>query len=251
MCTVIFNGFVAGISLACTVFPVGVVYANCEPFAMLPSILGYPSAANTVLGKVTRYLLCLHIVHSGVASFRSLFLTAIVGVVYRIEMLRALSSLPATEENIAIYRENAIIAKITYNFELISTRAGLTVLFVGIMLGVNIIIVAYEHGQFLLVALTATFTLVIFIILQLFFLFGCKLYTFSGRTLFSWKMEVNAGKHRQTRSWLKRVMKSLKVISMPAGDAGIIDVDIKVNYSENLLGYLADSIVTKNTLLNA
>lgn len=69
--------------------------------------------------------------------------------------------------------------------------------------------------------------------------------------MFLWRTEVDGIKERKRRRELQRVVRSLQIISLPAGDAGIIDVDIKVNYTENLLGCLTDSIVTKNTLLNS
>lgn len=52
-----------------------------------------------------------------------------------------------------------------------------------------------------------------------------------------------------SKAYMRRVVKSLQVISIPAGNVGIIDIDMKINYWQHLLENVVNSVVMVNELM--
>ncbi len=61
-----------------------------------------------------------------------------------------------------------------------------------------------------------------------------------------WKFELYIF---NSKAYVRRIIKSLQVISIPAGNVGIIDVEIKFNYLQNLLDNIVNSVVMINDLM--
>lgn len=238
-------GFVIGPTASGFIIPSGAVLVNMDPFFLLQKVLHIP-IISALLSKTFRLFLCIYILQVGIISFRAALLTAVVSAMYRIEVLRVLTQLPLRKHNLKIYRENAIVTKIVYDFEFSSTRFGLMAMYFGIILSVNVIITGLDKQQLALVVITATFLIIQVFILQLFFKIGCSYFMFSSRILRNWNIDIS--NLCSSRRELRRIISSLRIISMPAGEAGIIDRDIKMNYMENLLGNLVDLIITRNSL---
>lgn len=81
------------------------------------------------------------------------------------------------------------------------------------------------------------------IFVQLLFHFGCFFNNYSTDLLASWKNYTsfcNRGEYNS--AYLKSILKSLQPMSLPAGFFGIIDTEVKVNYMNNLLLNLVNTV---------
>lgn len=239
-------GSVIGPTVSGITMPTGIVQLDMDPFFLLHKALPNPLPA-ALLYKPSRLFICIYVVQVGVISFRAALLTAAISAMYRIEVLRVLAKLPLRHKNVKIYKESAIIARIVYDFEFSSARFGLLAMYFGIVLTVNVILTGQDKQQFTLVLITATFLIIQVTILQLFFKIGCSYHMHSIQILRNWNIDVY-GLHSWNRKEVRRILRSILIISMPAGEAGIIDKDIKTNYMEKLLGNLIDLVITRNSL---
>ncbi len=57
------------------------------------------------------------------------------------------------------------------------------------------------------------------------------------------------GATKKNNYLVSKTLKSLQIIVMPAGEAGIIDVEIKVNYFYSLLINTVNSVLTVRSIL--
>lgn len=229
------------------IFGIGSAFANLDPFLVLPKVFGADTATGFV-GKLCRFFLCVQLMEVAIISYRALFLTAIVSSFHRIEILKVLSDRVPIKQHIAMYRESAVISRIMHDFEFTTAKWSLVALFFAILLGVNITIIGIERGQTTLVVITLTFTLAAIFILHIIFVIGCSFHNISDNVLFQWSMTKHNVYSRRETDALKRTLRSLQIISYPAGGMGIIDKDMKISYWESLLGNLVDTIMARDSL---
>lgn len=215
---------------------------------MLPKYFGEDFATGP-LATILRYVICIQLCEVGVIGIRVIFMTSAITSWYQIEILKVLSNVLPSKKYLTLYRENAVVSKLIFDYNRTVTTFGLSALFFGLIIGVNLILYAAQRQEYALVIISLVFTTAAYIMLHTFFLFGCNIYTVSGRILFRWKTMQNIFYTKTEFRETRMVLRSMKVICMPAGDAGIIDRDIKMNYMEKLLESLVDTIITRNTLM--
>lgn len=244
LCSVLSAGFLNTILVFGIILPTGAAYSNMDPFYLQE--LGNESL---ILPPLIRSIIFVYLIKVGLVDFRAMWFTAALNATYRIELLWILKGRLPTNANIALYRENLIANRIMAAFDLGSTRISLSALFFGILLGVSVTIVAVERNEPLLCLISVFFIISNVVILQMVFSIGCSFFTHSGDMLRRWRRQIYEVYGRRDIKEMKRVITSLRITSMTAGGVGIIDRDIKVNYSENLLGNLVDLLVTRNSLI--
>lgn len=93
--------------------------------------------------------------------------------------------------------------------------------------------------------LTAT----IMAILHSIFKLGCGYFSSSKRVLFQWKVKVPKFYVGRRAKEMTQVVRSLRLISFPAGGAGIVDEEIEINYLGKLQSSLVDSSIARGKLL--
>lgn len=247
MCTYLANACNASMLVSCTIVPAGIVSVKMDPFIMLLKDLGVRQAGG-MASQLLRSLFAIHIFQVGTLSFRLLYLTSFMIAVHRIELLWALANNNLSKRLMDLYTETAIVERHMNGFELKATSAALSILFVGIVFCVNVIISAVERNNFVLVLAIPVVLLVFVVVLHLFFTIGCLFFDLSGLALHRWKKQVNSLRTKREVKFVSKLLNSLRVVSVPAGNVGIIDRDIKGNYWDKLLGTVADILITKNNL---
>ncbi len=107
----------------------------------------------------------------------------------------------------------------------------------------NVIIIGIKKNAPLLIIIGIAMIILLTVGLYIMFYVGCYFYILSQRIIRNWKrLAFKDG-------YAKRLVLSLPIIALPAGDAGIIDIEIKIHYIEKLLRALGDSIITVQTVL--
>lgn len=119
------------------------------------------------------------------------------------------------------------LTTIVLGFIFTSFSSSFNILFIGIKKNAPVLIIS---GISIIILSSVSLDILFFI--------GCSFYKLTKRILQNWK-------HLTLKdAYLKRLVLSLQIMAMPAGDVGIIDVYIKINYLEKLLRTVVDSIIT-------
>lgn len=246
-CALVSHGVIVGLTVSVGLFPVGLVVSNLDPLGVLQKIMGIPGHDNFFV-KLYRTISTIHLSQAGVAGFRAMYLTTIMEQLHRIEMLKALLSRLPIKEYIGVYRENAYIGRVLYEYEFRANKTGFVTLYFAILLTAGIIIMAVGQQKYLLAAVAVTFAIGISGILQIAFNIGCIFFTTSGKVLQKWKKKAIIGYKRRRNQELIKVLKSIQPITVPAGGAGIVDRGMIITFWDKVLGDLIDAIVFLDNL---
>ncbi len=138
-----------------------------------------------------------------------------------------------------------IIAPITVHSFLydVSTLI-LSAVFMAYIIFLNIFCFAIRERMSLIVVAIIGIIFFITVVLNVLFVIGCSYYTTSSKVLLQWR-NVTGRKD----AYMHRIVKSLPILALPAGEAGIIDTEIKVNYLYSLLLNTTNSILTVQSLM--
>lgn len=200
------------------------------------------------MGCLARYLLMLYIYLVITTSFRNVFLPCLISSIQRIELLAVLYKLNPVTHCIAKYRQHQLVSNMIYNLEVIITDIGLISFYLSILIGFNTIMIGIEQQHNMLVATAVVFTSVMMVLIKVLFTAGCKYFSWSQSVVFRWTINVTKHCSGKNARVMKRLMKSLRVISMPAGGAGIVDEDIEINYYGKLQCSLLDTSIARKKL---
>lgn len=128
-----------------------------------------------------------------------------------------------------------------------TVAATLGVAFIFVLVGTCALVLFTKQNKPMLEIPALMIALSSMLILQVLFLSGCSFFKFSTALLRKWNLEINyfdCG--RPSKPYIRRVVQSLRIISVPAGSVGIIDNDCKLNYFHNLLENVVNSVVLLN-----
>lgn len=247
MCALLSIGFVLTVKTSVLIVGIVGVLANLDPFLALPHIFAVDSNYALQL-KFIRIVLTTFMASVSVIGFGSLFLTTTVSTLHRIELLHVLSLQKPNRSSIALYKESAVAERLLYDTELMATTGTFSVLYVGIILAAGMFVLATEERNPLLMSITMAFLIEFTICLHILFGTGCSLVIQSGNVIQEWSKQKNRYDVKIGRYELGRILRSLKLISIPAGNVGIIDRELTSGYSKHLLENIVDSILTRRTL---
>lgn len=185
----------------------------------------------------------VHFVLVGVFSL--LIITLSVGM-YRGILLKDLQRYTKpTKSNINFYRQCKIVSNILKLYEVDMTSTVLCTAFVSCLIFSNIFVIGFRRLMvlFLVPGLTVLYGFIF--LLNILFMIGCTFYKSSVKTLSNWSRTT-----RRQSIFMRKEIKSLPIIAIPAGNVGIIDVAIKVNYFYSLLLNTTNSLLTVRSVFN-
>lgn len=169
--------------------------------------------------------------------------------IHRTKLLQILENwkLPTTN-SIRFYRECQIVANIMRPVDYKQYTLLLSGLYLLFIVFVNILVFGIRKSSPLLLFVGLMFIVVCAICLSVTFLVGCSLFKSSCLILKNWRRSFELCIYSR---FTQKMLRSLKVIAIPAGDAGIIDVSMKVNYLANLLLNVVNSIITIQSVVQS
>lgn len=163
----------------------------------------------------------------------------------RIYLLRDLLKKSLTLSRIKLFNEIKIVTGWLFTAETILTALILGLTFVFSMLCTCTVYFGMKSNN-LSVALPAfvlTFGSVAFI--QVIFKIGCNVFSYSSYLIKKWEEEASLyQRNDMSKREICKIVKSFRIISVPSGNVGIIDIDIKMNYMDNLLQNIAGLVLT-------
>lgn len=189
--------------------------------------------------KILRLIFYIYFAHVVFTSTRTMFLATTSFALYRLFFLKDLQlERRPSHASILFYQESYIVLNIMRSFELKITSFVLVTVYSIFILFWNVVIIAIRKKIGLLFMIGMSMICIATIGLHILFAVGCCFYKSSTRILRDWKSAKHLSRYK------RKTIGSLPVIALPAGGAGIIDIEIKINYLDNLLGSIVDSIVT-------
>lgn len=201
----------------------------------------YPKVWFKLICSIT-YLFMFHLFLSGLLNL--ILLTFSEGL-YRLMLLKNLQQ--HIQPNIILiqfYRQFKIVDSVLKPFEYDISTAVLSGVFVTFLVFSNVFFFALGKHLYVFMVISLGLLCLTIGFLHILFVLGCSYYMLSFNTLFRWKANM-----KSRNSYLCRVLKSMKSITVPAGEAGIIDNEIKANYFYSLLINSTNSIITMRSIL--
>lgn len=193
-----------------------------------------------------RILLQMYAFYNTFISYRTLFVLYSSLLWYRVIMLNAMIKTMPTKRTILLYSEQVIAMKILRNFERLLLSASLTAIFLLYIILANGFIVGIEKNIPTLAIMSTGSWIFCTIALLIIFNSGSALTGKSSHINVNWK-NVAARENGRKKRLMDRTLKALSKITMPVGCASIVDKDMKLNYAENVMLYVMDSLVSRKS----
>lgn len=195
--------------------------------------------------KIVRLLSYVYSIHVCVVSMRTINLLACSKAAYRTKLFQNLEQ--ETVPNwklVRFYRECHIVSNTIRPFDYIATTFVLVFVFISFAVFVVVVIVGLKLKLGIFVIIGVAFVVFASLDINVVLMIGCSFFTSSQIILSNWKRDVMGNRN----PYIRRCIISLGVIAMPAGEAGVIDVQMKVNYFKSLLDNVVNSVSTFNSI---
>lgn len=238
--------FLIGYVIVAVVLNFCIVYCDLDPLYILCLLQNYlfPSLKISNLLILCRYIYFGWFTQVCASGFRTVSICALVGGFCRGKYLFWLSKQKFKVPLIRFYCQNYVVQAAMNSFEFKASSAIFSVAFGVITFGTYVTLVGQNIGFKTLSVVGLVGIGLGIAVLQCFFMVGCAYFNNSLNVLHKWKKDLSL---RGSCLYLRKKLKSLRPIAMPAGGVGIIDNDIKINYFYNLLAYVVNVILsTKN-----
>lgn len=197
-----------------------------------------------ILFKISSCLLTLFLLHIVLVDMLSMVLITISEGMYRgVLLLRIEKCIQPSNMLINFYNQCVIVSKIIKLYDVNITSMVLCSAFFSCLIFSNIFVLGCRRGIPLFIIPSLTIFDGFLLILNAMFIMGCIFFKSSTKTLRNWRHTTR----RKSLSMSKQI-KSMSVISVPAGNMGIIDVEIKVNYFYSLLMNTTNSMLTVRSI---
>ncbi len=198
-----------------------------------------------VVLKQIRLIVCFGVAHQILAGCLNLILVGNAEGLYRCVILKILGKqIQPSKFLVMFYRQCFIASNAIKSFEYELSTFILSGVFMICIVFSNIFHIGFHMHMSIPVIVSIGIIFFIIVVLDIIFVIGCSFYTLSLKVLVQWRNSTG-----RRNAYLHRVVKSLQIIAYPAGDAGIIDTEIKVNYFYSLLVNTTNSIITVQSLM--
>lgn len=196
------------------------------------------------------YMLCIHEVQLLVMIVRALSFMVFHPAASTVVLMKILLKRRVSSYNIKIYHQLKVLENIMRSAEVALSGS--------ILGGAFVLIIFCVCTLFYCVKMKRTddelpilviLCFVIFLI-QIILIVGCVLFKLSTGIIAKWNKEAGVDKKNDKHKiYLFKVVRSLKFISVPASSVGVIDVEIRMNYMDNLLRNIVGCMLTMKEML--
>lgn len=194
-----------------------------------------------------RWLVSLIIAHISISVCRYSILFYVYAGMVKYRMLNSMLKVNPNLSRLCVSLYNKLSIQMS-NFKavliLVSTGV-LSVFFVGMIMGVNVAFLGILLDEIIFEVMGASLFMFSCGILQITFFFCCHIFEDSSALLVNWRC---AARIKKDGGYFQRVVSSMRVIAIPAGNVGIFDKEIKMNYFDEVVNYAANVIVISKEL---
>lgn len=219
-----------------------VIMQNWDPFYMIFKAFGNESYLSGFPNMVIRFIIIVHVVWTSLSAAR-------YGVVMFFYMGMALHQFfnlivkvnPAFDWGcIRIYRQATILANDFRPFAILFFSGILSSFFAMLVAGTIACLLGLVLGEtFMQITGVAIASVAVSVLMTTFFC-CCRINEDSSKLLRFWRV---AARRRKDAGYLIRTVRSMRAISLPAGNVGIFDRDITMNYFARVVDYVTSYLV--------
>lgn len=237
------------LTLGCTVVGLGaagyVGFIRLDTYHLLVNELNHTNNQSRRFLDVLSFLFAIHEGQVITLSTRCLCIPAAFQAFSRGCLLYVMSKKSPSIWTIRLYSEIRVVSASLRNFEKTLSGSFFSLVFWFAIVGTGTLYIGIRQNNILMAVPSFLIASIAIVFLQFFFLFGPSFYKFSTIMLGKWKgdRQLCFG-NRKDCAYFKRLIKSLRPISMPAGTIGIIDNEIKVNYFKYLFESMVNTVLT-------
>lgn len=244
---VLFNCVFLTITAGATIAAFIITVKGWEPIYLLMLVHGQENlVANTPM-TIARGVVWLFIVNVSysIEKYNALFHMYGGMTIYRLLHLIRKATPKFNKASAHKFRQLAIILNEYHPVFVPLTPVVLSTLFFILVFGANLAIIGIFLTQAVLTSLGATIVFVSVELLDVVFFICCHIPLDSSALLHTWISD-----RKNDGGYASRVVKGMRVLSIPVGIVGIIDKDIQMNYFAKVISYVADvRIICKKVLL--
>lgn len=157
-----------------------------------------------------------------------------------------MSGRPFNNCNISTYAQVAIGVKLVEPLLIKLSTVLLGGVFIGIVFGIHVTMVGIYQKDYETIAVVVGVLSVCVCGLAFQLKLGCVVFQASRSVVRSWNMDRTKGVKKD--AYKDKLFRSLKPLALPAGNIGVIDEEIAMNYYENLLHYILDVVIYTSEL---
>lgn len=192
-------------------------------------------------GKCARFTLSMIVFQECLKAIRTVALLVVSIDIFKGKLVASMvSSRYLVWKEVKFYKTMQLAFNILRGFAIALGSCALSMAFVGLVVGVNATLIGLRMRNPMVYVSSFGLSLMIIGLLQVGFIANCSVFENSGKILQRWK--EHAG-YRRDGGFAKRVVRSLRVMSIPACDIGIVDKDIKMNYCDGVLNYILTALM--------
>lgn len=151
-----------------------------------------------------------------------------------VSSLRSQKPSPAT---IRVYHQQWLLIQRLRPVLVATSSIVLSIYFLLLVFGINSVLVWFSYKQYFLAFCGALYMLYCVHNVMLGINLGCQLNENSEKLISNWKSFHGIGKY------IRVTVRSLPVLTSPAGCVGVVDKDMKLNYIDNLVNYIVNLMV--------
>lgn len=245
-------------SLSGTIFSVvvwnGLVVTKMDTFYLNFRAMGWSKQDLAKPGMIfLRHVLALLYIQMAIAALRTFILLLLSVDIWLAKLIKSkkttvqYNNVFGLAASVKLYRQLQIVVQAMWNFGVFVGEGGLSFSFIIIVCGVGATFVGFLEGNVMLYFLSILATFASYVILQLIFSTLCGVFENS-------QVIVDSCRERAARikdsGYTKRIFRSFHALALPAGNMGIMDRKIKVNFHDGLLNWILTILMVFSDMMS-
>lgn len=228
----------------------GVVFTSLDvdPLGYIIELLA-PTLSKNIIAYVIRYITAIEVFEYILMSARTVGAVAILGDVLRCEIVDQLQNLPVSAQQLRSYRQLQVVSLLTVPFEELGSAQVLLSEGALVALGVPFMFLCFKklgcsYGILVLIAVSVSF-----IVIQIIFSLCGAVYKKTQMLLSRWNKQAKLS-NGYKKLYLTKYLKGVGPTSIPVGNVGVFDDEVRTNYTQKLQAYCIDITIAFSEFAN-
>lgn len=228
------------------VIPITLAFQKLDPLYVISSgisskrLLNGPTLDHLFFFKFCQYVGMIYIYQCNLLTLTYCMSLVLSVMQVGVKLILYLNQMQVSYSQVKLYRQVRINVYMMYTMIKILNGTFFSFAFVLLIFSINLSIFGWDFLPFEIYIIVPLIMMITLIITTMGMYVDSFIFEITSKTLIKWKGQI----HEVARvKYMRRVLRSMRPISLPIGDVGIIDKDIKVNYLDALMIYIANSLI--------
>lgn len=214
-----------------------------DPFYAIETVMikANISASYLIALKVYRFIWLALALVCFAAPCKSMFVLMETQVIPFFYIISAMGRMTLSSSSTFLFRQMQLLQCLLHDVEEIGTGSVLAIVFLGVVFLANDALVSFQQRHFSAFFVTVLLLALFIIVGGVIMVVSCSIYENTSQALVHWKKDLIH--FQRDGKYQKRCFCSLRALAIPAGNVGIMDKDIKANYSLSLWSWTLNLMV--------